>query len=305
MRRLLVLLAPILVAAFAGAVFLSPHTAFGCTLDPAYNPLRGADAVVYGHVDRIAHDPARPEAPNDPSVLTIAVDRTLQGGPLPEFVEAHADIPLPNTPIMCPQLDRTKLIGRPGVFVLYRGADGSWSNNRMAAWFTDEPRESVPAEVLARLLEGTTSAAGYRPVASLEQAITSCGQPFAVQGSGWPARTFIIVMVGDAYRATGHSDSEGSFTLPVRSEDPPCPENGELTVVVQAPAFLDLQPVSFPVGIGATSPLPPDTGSGTAATGPTTREIILIAGAGSLLIGMVLLTAIAALSHPEAPGRRR
>lgn len=294
-----------LAGALGGLLFFEPQTASACTLDPTYNPLRGADAVIYGHVDRIAHDWDRAEAPYDPSILTIAVERTLQGGDLPAFIEAHADVPLPESQIMCPQLDRSKLIGRSGVFVLYHGADGSWSTNRMVVWFTDEPRETVPGETLARVLDGTNSGAAYHATATLAHSSTACNLPFEVQGAGWPANTFIDIRIDGEHGVFGRSAPDGSFLIPVPRATLPCPRDGEFIVSVQAPAFLDLQPVSFVARIGSTSPLPPDTGSGAAPTGPSTREIILIAGAGSLLIGIVLLAAIAAVSHPEIPTRRR
>lgn len=305
MRRLLLLFLPLFAAVVAGSIVVEPQTAFACTTDPTYNPLRGADAVVYGHVDRIAHDWDRPEAPYDPSILTIAVERTLQGGAFPEFIEAHADVPLPDSQVMCPQLDRSKLIGRSGVFVLYHGADGSWSTNRMVVWFTDEPRETVPGETLARLLDGTNADAPYHPSASLAHSSTACNLPFEVQGGGWPANTFIDIRIDGEHGVFGRSAPDGSFVIPVPRATLPCPRDGQFTVSVQAPAFLDLQPVSFPARIGSTSPLPPGTGTGTTPTGPSTREIILIAGAGSLLIGIVLLAAIAAMSQPETPARRR
>ncbi len=217
MRRFLVVLIPLLASVAAGPVLLEPHRAFACTIDPTYDPLRGADAVIYGHVDRIAHDWERAAAPYDPSILTIAIGKVLQGDQLPEFIEVHADVPLPNAPTMCPQFDRANLIARSGVFVIYRGADGSWSTNRMVTWFSDESPRSVPGEALSRMLGGS-------------------------------------------------------------------PADGLLE---------------------SAAPLPPDTGSGTEPANPSAREIILLTGAGSIFLGVVLLAAIAAMAQPETPTRRR
>ena len=308
MRRYVLMLVPLIAIGLGAVLFQPARPAFACTTDPAFNPLRGADAVVYGHFDRVAHDWDRPESAQDPSILTLAVDRTLKGEPFPGFIEVHADIPLPGTKAMCPQFDRATLIGRQAVIVLYRGSDGSWSTNRLTVWFTDESRESVAGDALARLLAGTGNSATYRPLAVLDHPAASCSQPFEVRGSGWPGSTFIDIRIDGQHGVFGRSSPDGSFVIPVPRATLPCPREGVFTVSVQAPAFLDLDAVSFRATIGLNAaPLPPDTGSGTEHSGATTREIILLAGASCVFLAIVVLAALASLAEtttPPPPNRR-
>ena len=306
MSRTLLVLVPLLVVGLAAAVGIAPRRALACTMDPAFNPLRGADAAVLGRFDRLAHDWDRPTAPLDPSVLTLAVEHSLVGGPFPEFIEVHADVPLPNEPTMCPQFDRANLVSRPAVVALYRGADGSWSTNRSGVWFTDEPRESVRADALARLRDGTSSGSGLHPRASAGVSTPGCTQPLFVRGTGWPSRALIDIQLDGGYGVMGWSLDDGSFELPVPRVVLPCDTGGQLTLTVTAPALLDLQPVSFRAAISAPgAPLPPDAGSGVETpAAPGARTMILVLGAGAALIGFVLLAAVASLGEPGSLPRR-
>ena len=294
MRRFLLLTVPIAAIAFAATLAAAPRAALACSSDPLYNPLKGADAVVYGHFDRIAHDSARPSAPYDPSLLTIGVDRTLVGDPLPAFIEAHADVPLPNAPIMCPQFDREQLVGRHAVIALYRGVDGSWSTNRVAVWFEGDSRLTVRGDALARLLD--PPAAPSSPKAMVSPATGTCDTPFVVTGTGWPADTAVDIQVnGGNYAENGtdvvpSTDGGGSFEMQLPLNEFTC-HVGDMVLVVSAPAVPQAQPVTLharvlaPGEATSAAPNPPNAGSGASAT----TRIPLATGAGGV---MLLLSAM-------------
>lgn len=283
-----------------------PRAALACSGSPLYNPLQGADAVAYGHFDRIAHDSAYPVVSYDPSLLTIGVDRTLVGEPLPGFIEVHADVPLPNAPIMCPQFDREDLVGRHAVVALYRGVDGSWSTNRAAVWFEGDSHLTVATDALARLL--APAAPPTVPVASISPASGGCDNPFVVKGEGWPATTPIDIQINGGLSAENGtdvvpiSDGDGSFALQLPLNGLTCPV-GEMVLVISAPAVPQAQPLTLRARVlpsGETMPVtpaPPDAGSGVSATGLP----IAPKATGALLLLAATLFAILALAKRHAP----
>lgn len=155
------------------------------------------------------------------------------------------------------------------------------------------------------------------PVARVNSPRPGCNQQFLVSGDGWPANTQIEVAVDGVPGVTTLTNDTGSFEGPMPLIILHCPGGGSFTLRFSAPAFPSAGSVEVPVTMLAsggdpptvtgksTSPRAPDTGSGTAPTGPSTREIILLAGAGSLFVGIVLLASLAALSHSETPTRNR
>ena len=300
MRRFLFLAVPAAAVALAASLALPPSAALACSGDPAYNPLKGADAAVYGHFDRIAHDSARPSAPYDPSLLTIGVERTLVGDPLPAFIEAHADVPLPKVPTMCPQFDRENLVGRYAVIALYRGVDGSWSTNRVAVWFVGDTRLPAASDALARLLD--PPAARRTPTASVSPQVGICDSTtiFIVRGTGWPAVALINVSVNGGFGVTGSSGADGSFELPLPRLVLPCTSGGDVTLSVTAPAVLSLQPVTLQLDmLGPGAPLPPAAGSGTSGHGQQRA-----AAAGATLLFASALLAAAARTHKQIHAHR-
>ena len=296
MRRFLFLAVPVAAIAFAATFAAAPRAALACSGDPLYNPLKGAGAVVYGHFDRIAHDSARPEEPYDPSLLTIGIDRTLVGDALPAFIEAHADVPLPNAPIMCPQFDREELVGRHAVVVLYRGVDGSWSTNRVAVWFEGDSRLPVAADALARLLD--PPAAATTPTAMIRPTIGGCAAPFVVTGTGWPASAAIDIKVNGGFYAENGTDfvaqsaADGSLEIPLPATELTC-SSGDLVLVISAPAVPQARPVTLHARVLApgeampAAPNPPNAGSGASAT--TGFQLAIGAGGATLLLSAALL----------------
>ena len=299
MRRFLFLAVPAAAVALAASLAIAPHAALACSGDPTYNPLKGADAAVYGHFDRIAHDGARPSAPYDPSLLTIGVERTLVGDPLGAFIEAHADVPLPKVPTMCPQFDRENLVGRHAVIALYRGVDGSWSTNRVAVWFVGDTRLPAASDALARLLD--PPAARRTLTASVSPQVGICDSTtFIVRGTGWPAVALINVSVNGGFGVMGNSGADGSFELLLRRSVLPCTSGGDVTLSVTAPAVLSLQPVTLRLGVrGAGAPLPPDAGSGTSGHGQQRTAVV-----GAILLLASALFAAAALTHRRIDAHR-
>jgi len=298
MRRFLFLALPIAVIGFGATFAAAPRAALACSSDPLYNPLKGAAAVVYGHFDRIAHDSARPSAPYDPSLLTIGIDRTLVGDPLPAFIEAHADVPLPGVPVMCPQFDRTELVGRHAVVALYRDVDGSWSTNWAGVWFDGDSRLTVRGDVLARLLD--PPAAPSSPVAVVNPTTGTCDTPFVVTGSGWPADAAIDIQVnGGFYTENGidfvpNADGDGSFEMQLPLKLLTC-HVGDLVLVISAPAVPQARPVTLharvlgPGEAMPAAPNPPNAGSGASAS--TGLRLATGAGGAMLLLSATLLGA--------------
>lgn len=118
MLRILLVTIPLLAIGVAGLLLPGAPRAYACIINPDYNPVREAQAVVYGRIESFVHDPAQPVTAADPTILTVTVEQTLKGDALPSPLEVHTTVPLPNTPLMCPQFNRERLAGRQAVLAL-------------------------------------------------------------------------------------------------------------------------------------------------------------------------------------------
>lgn len=200
MRSLRVGLAVLVLAGGMAAVsFVRAPTVYACSIDPNYDPTAGAVAIIYGRFDRIAHDPAFPESPSDPSLLTIFVERNLAGTPQPQWIEARTDVPLPKTPLMCPQFDRQALIGRYAVIALYANSDGGVSTHRLAVWMAGEQPVSIGQLKLVALLTAPPSTPAP-PDAGSGIAATAAGTSptiiFAALGAGFLVTAAVLLFAG-------------------------------------------------------------------------------------------------------------